>query len=178
MNTNLKEIINDYEEFYKEKDKNKELYHRITKHPNVNIKKAIIFSIMYRYYKDNNKNIISKIKMIYYGRKNNRYVNKYNLEIYGKIGKKLKIYHYNVVINAKATIGNNVIMHGNNCIGNNGKNEKCPVIGNNVDIGYGSVIIGDVKIADNIKIGANSVVTKDFLEEGITIAGIPAKKIK
>lgn len=44
--------------------------------------------------------------------------------------------------------------------------------------GYGSVIIGNVKIADNIRIGANSVVTKTFMEEGITIAGVPAKKIE
>lgn len=44
-------------------------------------------------------------------------------------------------------------------------------------IGSGAKIIGNVKIADNCVIGANSVVIKDFLEEGITIAGVPAKKI-
>ena len=53
-----------------------------------------------------------------------------------------------------------------------------PKIGNNVEIGFGAVIIGKVIIADGIKIGANSVVTKSFLEPNITIAGVPAKKIK
>lgn len=44
-------------------------------------------------------------------------------------------------------------------------------------IASGARIIGDISIASNIAIGANAVVTKSFLEEGITIAGIPAKKI-
>ena len=70
-------------------------------------------------------------------------------------------------------------MHGNNCIGNNGKEVKaCLTIGNNVDIGYGATIIGDIKIADNIIIGANSLVNKSFLESGVVIAGCPAKVIK
>ena len=44
-------------------------------------------------------------------------------------------------------------------------------------IGVGVVIIGDVEIADNIVIGANAVVNKSFSEPGITIAGVPARKI-
>ena len=69
------------------------------------------------------------------------------------------------------------MFHGNNCIGNNGKTEDCPVIGDNVDIGFGAIIIGNVKIADNVKIGANAVVTKSCLEEGATLVGIPAHKL-
>lgn len=37
---------------------------------------------------------------------------------------------------------------------------------------------GNIEIADNIIIGANATVTKSFLEEGIIIAGTPAKKIR
>ena len=51
-------------------------------------------------------------------------------------------------------------------------------MGKNVDIGVGARILGDIYIADDIVIGANSVVTKTFDEPGITIAGIPAKKIE
>ena len=47
-----------------------------------------------------------------------------------------------------------------------------------MDIGVGAVIIGNIEIADNIIIGANAVVNKSFKEEGITIAGVPARKIK
>ena len=50
--------------------------------------------------------------------------------------------------------------------------------GDNVDIGVGAKIIGGVTIADNIKIGANAVVTKSFYEEGITLVGVPARKLE
>ena len=36
---------------------------------------------------------------------------------------------------------------------------------------------GKIEVASGIIIGANSVVTKSFLDENICIAGIPAKKI-
>lgn len=94
----------------------------------------------------------------------------------------LVIHHNgNIVVNGSSIIGNNCQLHGDNCIGNSGKSNElklCPIIGDNVDIGVGAKIIGDVIIADDIKIGANSVVTKSFLESGITIAGIPARKIE
>ena len=91
----------------------------------------------------------------------------------------LNIYHCGcIVINPLTKIGKNCQMHGNNCIGNNGLTEKCPRIGNNVDIGFGAVLIGDIEIADDIKIGANAVVNKSFLEKGITIAGVPACRVK
>lgn len=67
---------------------------------------------------------------------------------------------------------------GMNCIGAKHYIDDAPIIGNNVDIGFGAILIGKIKIADGIKIGANSVVTKSFLEPNITIAGVPAKKIK
>ncbi|MCO4605885.1 Serine acetyltransferase [Streptococcus infantarius subsp. infantarius] len=62
-----------------------------------------------------------------------------------------------------------------NCIGNSGSEKQAPIIGNNVDIGVGAKIIGDVKIADNITIGANAVVTKSCTIEGATLVGVPAK---
>jgi serine O-acetyltransferase len=52
-----------------------------------------------------------------------------------------------------------------------------PKIGNNVFIGPGAVVIGDIEIADGIAIGANSYVNKSFKEPNITVAGCPAKKI-
>lgn len=42
----------------------------------------------------------------------------------------------------------------------------------------GASVIGNVSIADNVKIGAGAVVTKSVLEVGAVIAGIPAKKLK
>lgn len=178
MNKELKKTVKEYKEFYKEDSLIINIYHNITNHPNIIIRNAIIYAQKYKFYKKNNNGIINKIKMIIYGRIHNYYANKYNLELYGEFGKKLKIYHKNIVINNNAKLGDNVILHGDNCIGNNCITDECPIIGNNVDIGYGSILIGNIKIADNIRIGANSVVTKSFLEKGITIAGVPAKKIQ
>lgn len=49
-----------------------------------------------------------------------------------------------------------------------------PVVGNNVVIGAGAMVIGALVIGDNVMIGANSVVTKD-IESNSRAAGIPAK---
>ena len=63
-------------------------------------------------------------------------------------------------------------------IGNNGKDNDCPIIGNNVMIGAGAKVIGPVTIADNIKVAAGAVVVTSFTESGITIGGVPARKLK
>lgn len=91
----------------------------------------------------------------------------------------LILYHTgNIVVNGYSRIGKDCHLHGSNCIGNNGITLDCPVIGDRVDIGVGAKIIGGVRIADDVKIGAGAVVNKSFEEPGITIAGIPAKKVK
>ena len=91
----------------------------------------------------------------------------------------LKLEHYgSVIVNPKAKIGKNCIIHGNCCIGSNGGYpDDSPTIGDNVDIGQNAQILGGIRIADGIKIGAGAIVVKDFLTPGITIAGVPAKEI-
>ncbi len=50
-------------------------------------------------------------------------------------------------------------------------------IGDNCFIGYASIILPGVKLANNIIVGAGSVVTKSFLTPGVVIAGNPARVI-
>ena len=101
---------------------------------------------------------------------------------YCDIGEGFEIYHYgNIVINGSAKIGKNVKFHGNNCVGNKGEHDlSCPTIGDNVDIGFGAVIIGGIFIANNVKIGAVAVVCKSCLIDGAILTGVPAdiKEIK
>lgn len=52
-----------------------------------------------------------------------------------------------------------------------------PVIGNCVDIGCNSVIIGDITVGNNVTIGAGSVVLKDVPDD-VVIVGNPAKTVK
>lgn len=56
------------------------------------------------------------------------------------------------------------------------KNEA-PIIGNNVRIGAGALILPKVVLADNCRIGAGAVVTKST-EPGFTYVGNPARKMK
>lgn len=51
------------------------------------------------------------------------------------------------------------------------------IIGNNVFIGAGSIIMPGVKIGDNVVIGAGSIVIKDIPSDSV-VAGNPAKKIR
>lgn len=126
--------------------------------------------------------LINKILYLWYISRRNRLARRLGLEIGTKnISKGLFVYHYSggCVVNEASIIGENCHFHGNNCIGNAGPHDlRCPIIGNNVIIGVGAKIIGAVKIANNIKIAAGAVVVHSFEEEGITIAGIPAKKVK
>lgn len=95
-----------------------------------------------------------------------------------RLGRRLSIWHGGVVIDAQ--LGDGVSIRGNTVIGN--KDLACtagrPVIENNVEIGFGSAIIGPVTIAEGCIIGANAVVTKSFSEPGSVIVGIPARKLK
>lgn len=174
----LKKQLKKEKENYYDENKAKRYFHIIVNHPNVKLYKIMRDAKIYRYYKENHNGIINKIKLIYWARKVNKNSLKNSIELYGKFGNNLLIYHSPIIVNGYSELGDNVILHGMNCIGAKHLKDDAPIIGNNVDIGIGAVIIGNVTIADGIKIGANSVVTKSFLEPNITIAGIPAKKIK
>lgn len=95
----------------------------------------------------------------------------------GSFGDGLKLEHFgSVIVNPKARIGRNCIIHGNCCIGSNGGYpDDSPIIGDNVDIGQFAQILGGIRIADGVRIGAGAVVVKDVLEPNVTVVGVPAK---
>ena len=96
---------------------------------------------------------------------------------YKAFGKGLSIAHYGtLIINGKTVIGENCRIHACVNIGVSGKSEA-PKIGNNVFIGPGVKIVGDVTIADDVCLGAGAVVVKSITEPGTTWAGVPAKKV-
>ncbi len=94
-------------------------------------------------------------------------------------GPGLRIAHRGtIVVHSKCRIGSNCTLNAGINIGTKaGFVEKVPIIGNNVYIGPGAKIYGEITIADGCAIGANAVVNKSFLEPGSIIAGIPAKVI-
>ena len=92
-----------------------------------------------------------------------------------KIGSGLSIGHFGgIIINEKCTIGANLTISQGVTLGksNRGKNKGYPIIGNNVYIGPGAKIIGNIKIGDNVAIGANCVVTKNIPNDSVVV-GVP-----
>ncbi len=97
-----------------------------------------------------------------------------------KIGKGLFIDHgHGVVIGETAIIGNNVTIYQGVTLGGTGSEhgKRHPTIGNDVVIGAGAKLLGNIHISCGSKIGANSVVLKDT-ELKSTNVGIPARQVR
>lgn len=91
------------------------------------------------------------------------------------IGKRLFIDHgMGIVIGETTIIGDDcTIYHGATLGGTKSHRKKRhPTLENNVMVGCGSKILGNITIGENTKIGANSVVLKD-IPKNCTIVGIP-----
>lgn len=96
-----------------------------------------------------------------------------------KIGPGLFIDHgMGVVIGETAEIGENVTIYQGVTLG--GKSlervKRHPTIGNNVVIGAHAQLIGPIKVGDNSRIGAGSVVVKDVPPDCVVV-GVPGKVI-
>ena len=97
-----------------------------------------------------------------------------------QLGRNTKLGHrgIGVVINAESIIGDNVLIRAHVTIGKISSDGKAPVIEDNVEIGDGAKILGDVRIGAGAVIGANAVVISDVPPNSIAV-GVPAKiKIK
>lgn len=99
------------------------------------------------------------------------------------IGRNTTFHHHGVgcVVHENTVIGDNCHIFQNVTLGSRWSNGKldggAPIIGNNVLIGAGAVIIGEIVIGDNSHVGANAVVLSDVPENSIVV-GVPARIIK
>lgn len=85
---------------------------------------------------------------------------------------------FGVVINPKSSIGKGTYIQHDVTIGarDDTKNTNAPQIGENCYIGAKAIIIGDINIGNNVKIGAGAVVTKN-VPDNATAVGVPARII-
>lgn len=96
-----------------------------------------------------------------------------------KLGNRIFFDHgMGIVIGETAEIGDDcVIYHGVTLGGvQTTKGKRHPTLKNNVVVGAGAKILGNITIGENVKIGANSVVLKDVKDNSVAV-GIPAKII-
>lgn len=97
-----------------------------------------------------------------------------------KIGRRFFIDHgAGVVIGETAVIGNDVTIFQNVTLGGTGKEKgkRHPTIGDNVVIGAGAIVLGNIHISENSRVGAGAVVTKSIPPD-TTVVGNPSWVIK
>lgn len=96
------------------------------------------------------------------------------------IGEGLFIDHgMGVVIGETSVIGDNVTLFQGVTLGGTGKErgKRHPTLGDNIVVGGGAKILGDVHIGDNVQIGANAVVIRS-VPPNSTVVGIPGRVVK
>jgi len=84
-----------------------------------------------------------------------------------------------VVIGETSVIGSNVTLFQGVTLGGTGKErgKRHPTLGNNIVVGAGAKILGDVEIGDNVQVGANAVVIRN-VPANSTVVGIPGRIVK
>lgn len=94
------------------------------------------------------------------------------------IGKGLYVGHFGpIILHSDVVIGEDFSIGPGVVVGTRGLGSKgAPKIGNNVYIGVGAKVLGDIQLGNNVKVGANAVVVRD-VPDGATVVGIPAKII-
>ena len=96
------------------------------------------------------------------------------------IGKGLFIDHgMGVVIGETSIIGDNVTLFQGVTLGGTGKEKgkRHPTLGNNIVVGTGAKVLGNINIGDGVMIGANAVVVKDVPADS-TVVGVPGRIVK
>lgn len=160
----------------------KRVYRIVTHNPLYQRGRYIIVARKAGYYLLNSNSIIHKLLSLYYTRKKNILGEKLGIELGPNVfGRRLKIYHNNIVVNGGAIIGDDCELYGDNCIGNKGSSSvslEAPILGKGVSLGVGVKAIGKIRIADNVKVSSSSLVNKNIDEKGSLYGGVPAKLIK
>lgn len=97
-----------------------------------------------------------------------------------KIGRRLVIDHgMGIVIGETSIIGDDCLIYQGVTLGMTGKHggKRHPTLGNNVMVGAGTIVLGDIYVGDNVKVAAGSVVVHDVPAD-TTVAGNPAHVVR
>jgi len=96
------------------------------------------------------------------------------------IGRRLVIDHgTGIVIGATTEIGDDCLLYQGVTLGGTGivQGKRHPTLGNNVMVGCGAKVLGAIKIGDNSRVAANSVVLRE-VPENSTVVGVPGRVVR
>lgn len=96
------------------------------------------------------------------------------------IGRRLVIDHgTGIVIGATTEIGDDCLIYQGVTLGGTGivQGKRHPTLGNNVMVGCGAKVLGPIKIGDNARVAANSVVLRE-VPDNSTVVGVPGRVVR
>jgi putative colanic acid biosynthesis acetyltransferase WcaB len=99
-----------------------------------------------------------------------------------KVGPRLRIYHpHGIVLNPGVVIGADCLLRQNVTIGNvvrrDGTEKGVASVGDGVEFGAGSVVVGNIHVGSHARIAALALVLKDVPERGV-VMGNPAQLVR
>ncbi len=124
------------------------------------------------YFERKKRSPLFYLPYIFYKGRKNRLGRRMGIDMgEGAFDRGLYIAHTGIIVGS-AKIGKNCKLHGQNCIGSGA------VIGDDCELWVGARVFGPAHLADGITVAAGAVVVDSFEEKGITIGGVPARKLK
>ena len=128
----MKDAIDMDRKYY---DTQNDLFMKRTNDHLVQIKKYM-YCLRHEQYYISKNNKLGRLLRLYWARRKNTIGNRIGFYIGATVFEPgITIYHHGtIIINGNAAIGQGCCLHGNNCIGNDGKSGGAPVIGKNVDL--------------------------------------------
>lgn len=101
-----------------------------------------------------------------------------SIPVQAEFGGGLRIHHFGgIIVHPSVKVGRNCTLYHDVTLGADGLTEAAPVLGDDVLLGSGARVLGDIHLGDRCRVGANAVVVKSFGPDAVLV-GSPAKDVR